>query len=166
LFACHYQPIGTERFHKVIDQLSIDHSLFSFIDIGSGKGKALMLAASYPWKECIGVEFSSDLNKIALSNFASYSGPICAPIRTVVMDATEFIFPNSPFVAYLYNPFEVDVLKPVIERIKQSRSLESYVLYYYPPSRFEEFPQERGAFDSAFTPIVEGYGYSIYRISN
>src|ERR1700722_5150235 len=38
-FACHYEPIGAERFHKIMRGLEIDHSQFTFVDIGSGKGK-------------------------------------------------------------------------------------------------------------------------------
>jgi hypothetical protein len=51
----------------------------------------------------------------------------------------------------------------VLEKLKRSKADPLYVLYYYPPSRFVEFPEERGAFDAAFTPFLEAEGCTIYR---
>ena len=162
-FACHYQPIGSQRFHEVMRRLPIDHSSFTFIDIGSGKGKALLLAASYPFKECVGVEFSSQLDAIAHRNFKSYRGPVRSNIRTVVQDATEFTFPDVPLVVYFYNPFEAAVIEPVLANLKQVQANPLYVVYIYPLARLSENPEERGAFDAAFTPFIEAEGCTIYR---
>ena len=162
-FACHYEPIGADRFHKMMRRLDVDHSQFTFVDVGSGKGKGLLLAAAYPFKECIGVEFSRELDAIAQKNFASYRGPVLCPLRSVVKDATEFTFPDSPMVVYFYNPFEAAVIGPVLHNLKRSKADPLYVLYYYPPSRFAEFPEERGTFDAAFTSLLETEGCTLYR---
>jgi SAM-dependent methyltransferase len=161
-FASHYHPIGVERFEKMMAKLPIDHSQFTFIDLGSGKGKALMLAAAYPFKECIGVEFSAELAEIAEQNVLRYTGKTNCPIRTIVQDATQFQFPDEPLVVYLFNPFEIEILKPVIENLAHSKANPLYVAYLYPPSRFATNPKERGVLDSTFKLIAEADGLGIY----
>jgi len=47
----------------VLEKLSINHSEFTFIDFGSGKGRVLFLASEYPYKKIIGVELARMLHE-------------------------------------------------------------------------------------------------------
>ena len=116
--------------------LNIDHRDFTFIDLGSGKGRALMLAAGYPFQQIIGVEFSAALHSIAMRNLEIYSGPrLCSDIRCVCGDAAEFKFPDVPLVVLLSNPFVGDVMRQVVTNIEKSVTSSPrpvYVLYIKP----------------------------------
>jgi predicted RNA methylase len=48
---------------------------FSFVDFGSGKGRVLLVASHYPFREVVGVEFSPELQKIAEGNIRSTKAP-------------------------------------------------------------------------------------------
>ena len=67
-YAVRYDPSNPEVVRGLISKLQIDYSRFSFIDFGSGKGRVLLVAAGFPFKEVIGVEFSRELHEVALKN--------------------------------------------------------------------------------------------------
>lgn len=80
---------------------------YSFIDVGAGKGRALLLAAELPFRKVIGVELSDELSAIAKKNVASWSrvSKSQAKIRVIQQDAATFRWPRTPLLVYLYNPF-------------------------------------------------------------
>jgi 16S rRNA G966 N2-methylase RsmD len=168
LYGTHYEPISVARFQDMLGELKIEHRNFLFIDIGSGKGKAMLLAASYPFKEVIGVEFSPELHRTAEQNVQRYLGAKNCAIRPVCGDAALYEFPPEPAVIYLYNPFEAKILRRVMENLGRSLHAtprEIYVLYYSPVERLRDFPEERAVFDNSdyLAPIVQNESYSIYR---
>ena len=63
LHAVAYEPSPYHITTKIIQKLSIDHTRFSFLDFGSGKGRVLLIACQLPFKSVIGIEFSQDLCK-------------------------------------------------------------------------------------------------------
>ncbi len=73
-----YFAVAPSVFHSVMqalrDRLGLDYRRFSFVDVGSGKGRALLLALDYPFREIIGVELSPELDRVARANIARYTG--------------------------------------------------------------------------------------------
>ena len=73
-----YFAVAPSVFHSVMqalrDRLALDYRRFSFVDVGSGKGRALLLASDYPFREIIGVELSPELDRVARANIARYTG--------------------------------------------------------------------------------------------
>jgi SAM-dependent methyltransferase len=139
-----YFAVAPSVFHAVmgsmLEQLHLDFQRFRFVDLGSGKGRALMLASDYPFREIIGVELSPELDRIARSNIARYSlakGGLLpnAPVISMQGDATDFAWPAGPLIVYMWNAFT----RPVMERVFHSleRSLkdeprELYLVYIHP----------------------------------
>jgi len=112
---------------------------FTFIDLGSGKGRVLLMAADYPFKRIIGVEFMPELHRAAQENIAGYSSDRqrCRLIESVCMDARDFQFPPEPLVAYLFNPFSEATFVAVLENLRQS--VEQSPRPVYIAYRFTEF---------------------------
>src|SRR6185436_12939628 len=73
-FGVEYSPVMPSRLQAAIECLQIDHARFTFVDLGSGKGRGLLLAAAWPFRRVLGVEFSKDLHETALRNIACFSG--------------------------------------------------------------------------------------------
>ena len=117
-----YQPIEPELFKEMMTELKIDFSQFTFIDIGSGKGRALLLAAEYPFRRILGVELLPELNQIAQQNIERFSSPIqrCRDIEAACMDAAEFSFPQEPLVIFLFNPLPVEGLRKLVQNLEGS----------------------------------------------
>jgi SAM-dependent methyltransferase len=114
-----------------------DVSSYTFIDIGSGKGRMLLLAAELPFRRVIGIEFASDLHALAQQNVKTYRNPdqVCFQIESVHIDATQYEFPLEPLLIYFYYPFDQSVMEPVIQSL--NRSLAEHprdvVLVYHNP---------------------------------
>lgn len=91
---------------------------FTFVDLGAGMGRAVLLAAEYPFRAVIGVELHPTLARIARRNMAVWRGLVRAraPMRLVCIDAGEFDPPPGPCVAFLFNPFGGPVLRRVLAR--------------------------------------------------
>ncbi len=93
---------------------------YSFIDLGAGMGRALLLAAEMPFREVIGVELNPKMARIAAKNLAIWTaaGRARCPMHILAQDATEFEFPGNPCVVFLFNPFGATVLQRLIRKIE------------------------------------------------
>ena len=132
-----YDPSSTRQFRSVMKQLPIRHEDFAFVDLGSGKGRTLLLAAEYPFRKIVGVEFSSELNAVAVRNIGIYRSPRqrCADIASLHMDAADYALPPENLVIYLYNPFQREVVLRVLENLRYAlaeRSREVLIVYFHP----------------------------------
>ncbi len=67
-----YAAVEPERFRALMAALPINFSEFTFVDFGSGKGRALLLASEYPFKKILGLEFSPELHDVAVANIRRY----------------------------------------------------------------------------------------------
>jgi hypothetical protein len=98
------------------------HSIqdYTFVDIGSGKGRVLMLASEAPFQRIVGVELSPALTTIAESNIAKWSTAPhpCSSIEVLNVDALAAPLPDSPVVLYIYNSFNLYVMLPLLERLQ------------------------------------------------
>jgi hypothetical protein len=135
-----YQPSNPSEFHKVLAEVPADFSDFLFIDLGSGKGRVLLLASEYPFREIIGVEVQPELNRIAKENIIRFPshGRSCRRISSLCMDARKFEFPQEPLLLYLFNPFPDYVLESVMANFEASlRALPrpAFVIYNTPMER-------------------------------
>ena len=119
-----YGPVRVANAHAALRDLPLggaggrDYSQYTFIDVGSGKGRVLFVAAEYPFRKVIGVEFSNALHDDAVANLKRYkhSGRRCADIEPVLADARDFEFPNDNLVIYLFNPFGPEVMERMLAR--------------------------------------------------
>jgi hypothetical protein len=114
-----------------------DLSDYVFVDFGSGKGRVLTYASAMNFKKIIGVEFAAELHERAAENIEHGRHPkqLCSDIEVLHIDAVEFAIPDENCVFFLFNPFEEDVLRRVVDNIQQSfarnpRSM--YVVYHNP----------------------------------
>ncbi len=92
---------------------------YTFIDIGAGKSRTLLLASRYGFAKIVGVEFAKELVDCSQRNIASFKSEWqkCRDIEIVEADATQFEFPNAPLVLFFYNPFSQNVFDAVLKNI-------------------------------------------------
>jgi len=130
-----YQAVAREEFDEMLGCLPQNVSSFCFIDIGSGKGRAVVLAARHRFSEVIGVELSARLHRIAEQNVAKVGPSLPTRIKLINEDARCFAFPRMPTVIFLFNPFGEEVMRDVVrnlERTHQSTNVPVYLLYLWP----------------------------------
>jgi len=132
-----YQPTDPASFHEMFGSLKIDFRQFIFIDIGSGKGRTLLMAADYPFRRVLGIELLPELNRIAQENVRNYKNDSqqCFKIEAVCGDALDFIFPEEKMVLYLFNPLPEPGLMQFLDNLEQSLRKQPravFLLYHNP----------------------------------
>jgi SAM-dependent methyltransferase len=92
-----------------------------FLDLGSGKGRVVLLAARYPFSRVVGVELSPQLTEIARRNVRNCrTRPRCGEIELVTADATAYRIPDDVSIVYMFNPFRGPVFDAAIARLIES----------------------------------------------
>ncbi len=132
-----YETTSAAAITAALDSVRVDFSESTFIDLGCGKGKPLMVAASYPFRRLIGVDISPACLESARRNIAAYGPETIDPARVqlLAMDAEDFAFPDDPLVLYLFNPFPPKLMEHVVEKLESSlraRPRQAAIVYVNP----------------------------------
>jgi|SRR5271166_2351030 len=127
LFYSPYQPTDPALFREMMASLPIlseqfAFEQFTFVDLGSGKGRTLLMASEYPFRKIVGVELLPELHRVAQENLAGYKSDSqkCFALEAVLGDASSFSLPDDPLVLYLFNPLPERALSEVVQRLGKS----------------------------------------------
>jgi SAM-dependent methyltransferase len=143
-----YQAITVETFDEIMRNLPVRPEESTFIDLGSGKGKALILALEHGFKKAIGVEFSYDLCAASMSNLSALG--MRGRAEVVFGSASEFRFPSEPTVVFMFNPFGPKVLARVLHNLYP----ESLLVYAHPKhAELIHFPELYRSHDVAIFAV-------------
>lgn len=169
VFYSAYQPTEPASFHEMLEALNtsaeIDFADFTFLDLGSGKGRTLLMASDYPFRRIVGVELLPALHEIAQENLAVYKSATqkCFALESICADGMNFPIPSGPVVIFLFNPFPAAALQAAAMNMVASvdaKPRPMYVVYHNPEHEkiLLEFPE--------FRKIAGTHQYSIFRLSN
>lgn len=137
--ATHYEAVPVDDFRKLLAQVPSDvvsHS--TFVDVGAGMGRALLLAAESPFVQIVGVEVSGGLFEIARENLehATRARRRCHDVRIVRADARIWNYPPGDLVVFLFNPFDARALEATLASILgRRRPGTTWLLYHTPVER-------------------------------
>lgn len=126
--ATDYQLVDPAVFRATLAHIIEDFSQFTFVDLGCGKGRALLLAEEYGFCKIIGVEFSRRLARIAAANAEKVQSDRISVVRA---NARRFQFPPDPLIVFLYNPFSGEIFRSVMELLAKHPSA-LYIVYVNP----------------------------------
>ncbi|HEY2857551.1 MAG TPA: class I SAM-dependent methyltransferase [Terracidiphilus sp.] len=113
---------------------------YTLIDLGCGKGRVVMMAAEYPFKTVRGIDLNPELTRIARKNLRSWTRArsrrgraVCRDVRIECRDALELEVPDGPTVLFLFNSFDENVLRPLMERMAAAERRAPLDLIYVHP---------------------------------
>jgi SAM-dependent methyltransferase len=115
-----YRPAGWLLLRRILppDAVTTDDV---FLDIGSGMGRAVLLAAAYPFRRVIGVELSTELVDVARDNVDRCRARLrCKDVVLVNADAVEYEIPDDVTVVFMNNPVRGASFAAVVERVLDS----------------------------------------------
>jgi len=118
----YYEGTNAHVFKKIFSHVKIDAPNSCLIDFGSGKGKAMFLAAERGFRKVIGVEFSGELVGICRRNLEIFKrrSKSKTEFEIVHMDAAEYEIPAEANLLFFSNPFDETLIGMVIENIRKS----------------------------------------------
>jgi len=129
-----YDPLGYREIYSALEKIPLDKSQTTFLDYGSGKGRAVIVAATLPFRRIIGIEISDRMLAIAKKNLATMRHKRCQCVELVLMDATQYVVPRDVNLIYFFNPFVGQILQMVVGNIydsyKQSPR-EIYIIFFH-----------------------------------
>ena len=133
--AIRYEATPVKAVRSILKKLPVKHSEYTFIDYGSGKGRVLLLASEFPFKNIIGVELSKRLHEIAEKNIkiCKHLNHKCINIESFCADAAQFELPNNPLVIFFFTPFLGLVMDRVIANIQgnwMANPRPIHIVYY------------------------------------
>jgi SAM-dependent methyltransferase len=134
----HYEASKVQPLRKLLKAISPmvpEDSVL--IDFGCGKGRVLLIASEFGFKEVRGVEFSTELCKIARVNSDGYKSKtgVGTEFQIIEADAAKYDIRKDENVFYLFNPFDSEILKKVISNISESLlkyPRKIFVIYHKP----------------------------------
>ena len=112
-----YAPTSYPAFFNAMKHVPISGA---FVDYGSGLGRTLVAAGTFPFNRVTGVELSQSLVERSLENIARARGTICQNIEVVCTNAAYWRVPSDVTVFHFYNPFLKQTLRTVVGNIAQS----------------------------------------------
>ena len=160
-FATHYEPTPVAQAEALLAASPLPPERATFVDLGAGMGRVVLLTARRPFRAVLGVDISPALVEIARENLATVHDPrrVARDVKIVGADAAAYAFPRGDLVVFMYNPFRAPVLAEVLANVRTTAEERDVVLLYHTPV-------ERGTIDAteAFELIADlGFGL-VYRL--
>jgi SAM-dependent methyltransferase len=150
--AYRYEPTKRDAFRRLMRTITPPVQA-RFVDVGCGKGRAVLLAIEHGFERVAGIELSSQLCVIARRNVAAYQSRTkrTAQVEIIEGDAAEYVPAADDCVFYLFNPFGRAVLSRLVANIVQSceRHPRKVWLVYCNPRHRDVIDEE-----PRFTPIA------------
>ncbi len=157
-----YAGTDSKSFPIVFEHLKIDFPEFVFVNLGSGKGRVLLMASLFPFKKIVGIEFAPELNAVARNNISTYKNPLqqCRNIESHCHDAALFELPPEPCIVDVFNAFHAEIVARVAANIEQSHRKNPRPIYFvYANAVHDEVLRE----NKFFKPLHTDNWYSIYQ---
>ena len=130
----------------MLDRGGVQAPATTFVDLGCGKGRVLLIAAERPFRRVLGFEISPELAAIAHANVQRYRSPpdLLAPIEIVEADVTAVDMPDGDLLVHLYHPFETHVTEAVLRRLEPSEEGSPRLVMVAYLAYTEAVPRVRG----------------------
>ncbi len=118
----------------------------AFVDLGAGKGRAVIVAAEFPFASIIGVEMSPGLCEVARRNIDALQSRKRTGITPSVVcgDAQAFHFPTGALAVFLYHSFGLPVLKGVLDALEALPQTQDIFFIYENPVYGDEIDRRPG----------------------
>jgi SAM-dependent methyltransferase len=115
-----YQPSGWLTLWRILRPKEVSPADV-FLDLGSGKGRVVLLAARYRFGRVIGVELSEGLTSVARDNVAACQSRLrCGDIELVNADVTTYPIPDDVSVVYMNNAFRGSIFDAAMRNLMDS----------------------------------------------
>ena len=113
-----------------LDQ-KISFKNYTFIDIGSGKGKALFLASRFSFDKIIGLENNKYLYNVSYNNLKKVKSKSKIKIYKISCFNFDYFKLNKKIIFYMYNPFNEKLTFKFLKKIKKisKTSKKNYLIF-------------------------------------
>ena len=129
----HYQGAPYWSLMKIFATVPQTCRLLPFIDIGSGKGRAVFVAEYCGFHVATGVELQHELVEESQANLRRYPYKRKASsISFIQSNALDFAYPEHAALYFFFNPFSEEIMERVLEKMVKVGKEEIWFVYMNP----------------------------------
>jgi hypothetical protein len=169
--AINYEPAHTGVLHHMFRSLPFRHEDYHLVDLGSGKGRTLLVGAEYPFKAITGVELSERSAQIARDNISRNTHRAdtkCPAVEVHCENAVDFKVPEGNLLVTMYNPFFGQTFQQCVEHLHHAAVAEparKIWLAYINPWLGESTLEQSGYFQRVrqHRPIPRNWTWSLWQ---
>jgi len=132
-----YQPVGYRRLKKILKLATSINPKSTFVDVGCGLGRPILVALELGFQRVIGVDISNELIEICKKNFGVNSNKI----KLFCCDIDDYVFPEGDLTIFLFNPFGKDRLAKLL--LKLNITGNTGLIIYFNPKHHEVFDKSK-----------------------
>jgi SAM-dependent methyltransferase len=107
-----------------------------FVDLGSGKGKALLIAGRLPYQRVVGVELDIGIGEFAKRNLQQARPKLRArAVDSEISNVLDWPIPQDASTIFMYNPFFGHTFRQVMSKIFESYDRDPrklHIVYEHP----------------------------------
>jgi SAM-dependent methyltransferase len=156
-----YEGVKPAIFRDMVRASGVVPGEFACVDFGSGKGRALVLAAECGFRRVIGVELAPGLHEIARRNAAAFRArrPLAPPIELYCGDAAGLPIPAGDLLLFFFNPFGEVVLRKVLGNLERALAAapRRAIVAYRNPVHADVFDRL-----ACLRPLVRNRSFNLY----
>jgi len=149
-----YSAINQDFLREMLRAVPVPLDSYTFVDVGSGKGAAVLMASEFPFKSLIGVELSPALMADAKRNvqrFNTSTGRSIAP-EWFEGDFFQWTPPKQACLYFFNNPFPPDLTLTALQHLEKILSADGFPVLMV----FRKAPSSSGNYlhhSSFWTPL-------------
>lgn len=119
--ASRYEAVSFYMLEKLLTAFKKVSKLTSIVDLGSGKGRVLMVAPHFGFTDITGIDFAKELCDLAISNMSEKEKQFSnIKWRVINENVEDYDIRNQDSVFFMFNPFTESVLKRFLEKLDRS----------------------------------------------
>ncbi len=138
----------------------------TFVDLGAGKGRVILLAIDAGFKKVVGIEFSDPLCRIARENVERFRKARRSPdvrVQIVHSDVVQYRIQPDECVFFMFDPFNAPVLKQTLENMRLSVGAmprQIWLIYHTP--REHRIVADSKLFSTHERHVIGGTEFMVY----
>lgn len=123
-----YGAVNQDFFREIIASIREPLTDYAFVDIGSGKGAAVLMAAEFPFRRLVGLELTPELIEIARENVVKFNAANRTTLDPEWVHADFFAWPlpPEPVLLFFNNPFPEQITVEAIEALERAVATHPY----------------------------------------
>ena len=163
--AVDYQPTRVRAFRAMMRSLTLPPSSV-FVDVGSGKGRLVLLASEFGFKRVVGIEFSRHLHEIAEENVKRYGEhrQILCELELINTDIADAELVHDENVFFLNNPFDSVVMEKFVRILTKSMQRNKRLVWVILHRHWETTPDIDALKDSFINVQQLSHGSVIFEV--
>ncbi len=137
--ASRYEAVNYYILEKLLEKMTSFAEPRNFVDLGCGKGRAMVVAAHYGFNNIKGIDFAEEVCAAAARHMEPMQQRLGITYSVVCADVLEYSIEPEDSVFFMFNPFTGETIARFLDKLEDSLLHHPRDIYFlYASPRFIE----------------------------